>query len=135
MDTTGTSRVAERPRKRAGWRIPLHQVGEDPDYRFTLANERTFLAWLRTALALLAGGVAVVTIVPDIAPELVRRVIALVLLSLAALVAGGGYRRWSRNERALRLRRPLPPTRLPLLLAAGATVVVLAVLAAVVLHA
>jgi putative membrane protein len=31
--------------------------GTEPDYRFTLANERTFLAWIRTALALLAGGV------------------------------------------------------------------------------
>ena len=30
--------------------------GEEPDYRFTLANERTFLAWVRTALGLLAGG-------------------------------------------------------------------------------
>lgn len=30
--------------------------GKEPDYRFTLANERTFLAWVRTGLALLAGG-------------------------------------------------------------------------------
>ena len=34
-----------------------YEEGEEPDYRFTLANERTFLAWLRTALALIAGGV------------------------------------------------------------------------------
>ena len=39
-------------------------VGEEPDYRFTLANERTFLAWIRTALALIAGGVALVQLVP-----------------------------------------------------------------------
>jgi hypothetical protein len=32
---------------------------QEPDYRFTFANERTFLAWIRTALALIAGGVAV----------------------------------------------------------------------------
>lgn len=29
--------------------------GKDPDYRFSLANERTFPAWIRTALAILAG--------------------------------------------------------------------------------
>ncbi len=30
-----------------------------PDYRYSLANERTFLSWTRTGLALIAGGVAV----------------------------------------------------------------------------
>jgi putative membrane protein len=34
------------------------QQGQEPDYRFSLANERTFLAWIRTALAILASGVA-----------------------------------------------------------------------------
>ncbi len=34
-------------------------AGKKPDYRFTLANERTFLAWIRTALALMAGAVGV----------------------------------------------------------------------------
>jgi hypothetical protein len=29
--------------------------GAEPDPRFTLANERTFLAWIRTALALIAA--------------------------------------------------------------------------------
>jgi putative membrane protein len=51
---------------RAWWPDPsdIRAVGEEPDYRFTLANERTFLAWIRTSLALLAGGVAVVQLVP-----------------------------------------------------------------------
>ena len=39
----------------------------EPDYRFTLANERTFLAWERTALGLLAAAVAVVQLVPELA--------------------------------------------------------------------
>ena len=34
-------------------------MAEHPDIRFTLANERTFLAWLRTAIGLIAAGVAV----------------------------------------------------------------------------
>ena len=33
--------------------------GHEPDYRFTLANERTFLAWIRTSLGLMAVGLAV----------------------------------------------------------------------------
>ncbi|WP_283215114.1 DUF202 domain-containing protein [Pseudofrankia sp. DC12] len=55
-----------RPAGRTGGgKPPVHTVGTDPDYRFSLANERTFLAWIRTALALLAGGIAVVQIVPS----------------------------------------------------------------------
>ena len=33
----------------------------EPDYRFTLANERTFLAWQRTSLGLMAAAVAAVS--------------------------------------------------------------------------
>ena len=33
-------------------------TGEEPDPRFSLANERTFLAWIRTSIALIAGGLA-----------------------------------------------------------------------------
>src|SRR3984893_15268857 len=52
-------RPAKRPSvTRPGW-CPVAE-GE-PDYRFTLANERTFLAWQRTALGLLAAAVAVVS--------------------------------------------------------------------------
>lgn len=45
--------------------IDVNEGRAEPDYRFTLANERTFLAWIRTALALLAGGVAVIKLVPS----------------------------------------------------------------------
>lgn len=37
----------------------VYDVGSEPDPRFTLANERTFLAWIRTVLAVITGGVAV----------------------------------------------------------------------------
>lgn len=36
------------------WNPKWRREGRDPDYRFSLANERTFLAWIRTALALLS---------------------------------------------------------------------------------
>ena len=42
----------------------VHEEGVTPDYRFSLANERTFLAWLRTGLALVGGGFAVDQFLP-----------------------------------------------------------------------
>ncbi|EFL27732.1 putative integral membrane protein [Streptomyces himastatinicus ATCC 53653] len=57
-----------RPREpRSGAAIPWHEEGEEPDYRFSLANERTFLAWIRTGLVLLAGAVAVAQFVQPLA--------------------------------------------------------------------
>ena len=73
-------------RRRLGrHRPPLREVGTDPDYRFSLANERTFLAWVRTALALLAGGIAVVTVLPDFGPDGSRHLLGLLLMHLPAL--------------------------------------------------
>ena len=97
-------------------------VGEDPDYRFTLANERTFLAWIRTALALAAGGLGAVTILDDFTGE---EVLGVGLLALSFLTAATAYRRWVLNERAMRLDQPLPPSRLPMLMAIGVAVVAL----------
>jgi putative membrane protein len=97
----------------------LEGVGEHPDYRFTLANERTFLAWIRTALALVAGGVAVVQFVPEFSLAGGRRVLGIPLILLAIVVSGASYRRWQRNELALRLNQPLPASRLPWLVAVG----------------
>lgn len=103
-------------------------VGSDPDYRFTLANERTFLAWIRTALALAAGGLAAVTVLDDFAGE---EVLGIGLLALSFLTALTSYRRWANNERAMRLGTPLPSSRLPLIMSVAVAVV--AVLAAVLL--
>ena len=38
--------------------------GREPDPRFTFANERTFLAWSRTALALVVAGLGIVQLLP-----------------------------------------------------------------------
>lgn len=102
-------------------------VGDDPDYRFTLANERTFLAWVRTALALSAGGLLALTVLDDVRGE---EVLGIGLLIISFLTAATAYRRWALNERAMRLNTPLPPSRLPLLMAIG--VAVLALVAAVI---
>ncbi len=90
-------------------------VGEDPDYRFTLANERTFLAWVRTALALMAAGVAVIRFVPGL--SVVRHALGFLLIGLGGLLAAVSYRHWQHNERAMRLGRQLPQSFVPRLVA------------------
>lgn len=95
-------------------------VGRDPDYRFTLANERTFLAWIRTSLALAAGGLGAVTILDDFTGE---EYLGIGLLALSFLTAATAYRRWALNERAMRLDEPLPPSRLPMYMAIGVALV------------
>ncbi|UGS38555.1 YidH family protein [Capillimicrobium parvum] len=91
---------------------PLQSVGEEPDPRFTLANERTFLAWIRTALALVAAGLAVVELLHSQRLG-VRLAIGIPLMLLGALISLRTYGRWEAIERALRLRRPLPYSKLP----------------------
>jgi putative membrane protein len=107
-------------------RPPLRSIGTDPDYRFTLANERTFLAWLRTGLALLAGAVALVSLVHDFGPRPVRVAITVLLLALSLTVTVGAYLRWDRTERALREKRSLPTDPLPRLIVTGIVIIVAA---------
>jgi len=82
--------------------------GQEPDPRFTLANERTLLAWLRTALALVVAGVAVVALSELITPEWLVEVTAGAAFLGGAVTASLGYLQWQRVERALRRREPLP---------------------------
>jgi putative membrane protein len=107
-------------------------VGEQPDYRFSLANERTFLAWIRTGLALLAGGLACAQFLPPLPIAHLREAIAVALLILGGVVAVRAVGHWSRTERAMRLGRDLPASRFPtvlaLIVAVGAMLLVVAVI-------
>jgi putative membrane protein len=106
--------------------------GRTPDYRFSLANERTFLAWIRTGLALVAGGLACAQFLPPLPIRHLREAIAIALLVLGAVVALRAVDHWARTERAMRHGRELPPSRFPAVLAivvaAGALLLVVAVL-------
>ncbi|GAA3826780.1 YidH family protein [Amycolatopsis tucumanensis] len=90
-----------------------YEEGEEPDYRFTLANERTFLAWLRTALALIAGAVALAQLVPSFSVAWLRTGLAVLLAVAGTVLAAFAHRRWATVQRAMRHQRPLPVDWLP----------------------
>ncbi len=114
--------------RRAGW----SEEGVDPDYRFSLANERTFLAWIRTALALLAGAVALKQLVPSFAITGLRTGLSVVLAGLGLAISVNAYRHWAGVESAMRRQETLPTSMLMPwvsgLLAVAAVAVVVVVL-------
>jgi inner membrane protein YidH len=100
----------------------LEHTGSDPDPRFTFANERTFLAWNRTALALIAAGLAAAQFLKFNLHGL-RLVIAVPLIVLGATLALASYLHWEDSERAMRLREPLRYSWMPRVLTGGITVI------------
>jgi putative membrane protein len=110
-------------------------VGETPDYRFSLANERTFLAWIRTGLALIAGGLACAQFLPPLPIEHLREVIAVALLVLGGVVALRAVDHWARTERAMRTGTDLPASRFPAVLAIVVALGALLLVAAVLIRA
>lgn len=103
--------------------------GEEPDPRFSLANERTFLAWIRTALALLASGIAVEAFTLGLFTPATKRLLVIALLSLSLIVCLGAFCRWLGVERALRRRAALPVSLLTPLLSLGGALIVAGVMA------
>ncbi|MCZ5660420.1 DUF202 domain-containing protein [Escherichia coli] len=89
--------------------MKISRLGEAPDYRFSLANERTFLAWIRTALGFLTAGLGLINCA-DFATPVIRELLALLLCLFSGGLAMYGYLRWLRNEKAMRLKRTLPYT-------------------------
>ena len=109
---------------------PVPDEGVDPDYRFTLANERTFLAWIRTALALMAAGVAVIRFVPGL--TVMRHSLGVLLIGLGGFLAWLAHRDWQRNQRAMRLGRRLPQSSVPRLVSAALVLAALVALTLVI---
>lgn len=107
---------------RAGRERRLEQTGSDPDPRFTFANERTFLAWNRTALALIAAGLAAAQFLRFNLHGL-RLIIAVPLIVLGAALALASYLHWEDSERAMRLRQPLHYSWMPRVLTGGIAVI------------
>jgi len=114
------------------WPRNVYGVGTEPDPRFTFANERTFLAWIRTGLGFLAAGVAVAAVARvNERLGLEVRVAALLLVLCGLACAVGAWTRWARSERAMREGRALPSS--PLLLVLVGVLVAVALIALAVL--
>ena len=103
--------------------------GREPDFRFSLANERTFLAWIRTALSLLAGGVLLEQFATRLEPRVVIVGLALGLAVLSSVLCAIAYVRWKANEIAMRHDQPLPATIAVPLLALSAAIVAVVIAA------
>jgi putative membrane protein len=112
--------------------VENHPDEVEPDARFTFANERTFLAWSRTALALVVAGLGIVQLLPPF-PGVPwgRHLLGVPLIAFGAVVAVAAYGEWVRNQRALRRRAPLPQSVLPKILAI--IIAIMAVISAIVL--
>ncbi len=111
-----------------GWTRGLLDEGEDPDPRFTLSNERTFLSWTRTALALIAAGVALEAFDLPALGAGERRTITTVLLVLGAALAVGAFRRRLNTERAMRNKLSIPAPILVPVLSFGIAIVAISVI-------
>jgi len=127
--------VADNTATPAGERGTDSAEETEPDYRFTFANERTFLAWQRTSLGLLAAAVALVQLVPELAVPGARRLLAIGLAVLAILTSGMGLLRWQQADRAMRRGDPLPRHPSPVYLAVGLSLVGIIALGLVILKA
>lgn len=101
----------------------LRAVGEEPDYRFSLANERTFLAYLRTATGFLAAGVAVLSLVDLFDEEVYNSLLGASLLLVGLLISASSYGQWRRKEEAMRRAAPLPYSVVPMLVAVAITLI------------
>jgi putative membrane protein len=92
---------------RGRWPAWVYGEGTEPDARFSFANERTFLAWIRTSLAFLAAGVVLDALELRMVDP-VQRALSVVLVLLGLVAAAAAWLRWALAERAMRRGRPLP---------------------------
>jgi putative membrane protein len=108
---------------------PIEAPGANEiDPRLHYANERTFLAWIRTALALITAGLVVTQLLPAFKFAGGRRIVGLPLILLGIVLALASFRTWEANEAAMEAHRPLPRSRLPMVVAVGVGLVAAAAL-------
>lgn len=125
----GAPSQAERSTSDRRWPQWVFGTGAEPDPRFSFANERTLLAGLRTALALISAGVAVNLISVPIAGW-GQRFLTVELVLLGGVLSVGSWVRWARAERAMRRGTPLPSFPFGAVLAGAVAASAVAVLCA-----
>lgn len=114
--------TADRRRPRS-----VYGVGTEPDPRFSMANERTALAWVRTGLAFIAGGIALTSVAAVTNLPKFLDIVAVLSCLVGGVTAVNSLVSWRRIERAMRQGEPLPaPTALRWLV--GAVVIAAAVI-------
>jgi inner membrane protein YidH len=96
---------------------------QEPDVRFSYANERTFLAWIRTSLGLVTAGLAITELLPPFHLAGGRKLIGLPLIALGVVIALVSFKNWQGNEQAMRAGRTLPRSVLPQVSAAVVSIV------------
>lgn len=94
----------------------------EPDIRFSLANERTFLAYERTAVGLVAASLVVFHLVE---PSWSQRLLGGLLMVASLAAAASGWWRYHQADRAIRSGDPLPAS-------SGVNVLTLAILVVIV---
>lgn len=97
------------------------------EYTSVLANERTFLAWIRTSLGLIAGGVALNQFVAVDRGSIVVGLIAFAVITLGAIVAVIGVVEWNRTNTAMADSKPIPGSRIMPLLGIAVMIVAVAI--------
>lgn len=120
--------MSETTNKDKRWPRRIYSEGVEPDPRYVLANERTFLAWIRTGIAFIAGGIAL-SAIPLNRDESLRKWLAVVALTIGALLALWAWFSWMRVERAMRRQEPLPNS--PMLVILSGAILAFAVIAAI----
>jgi putative membrane protein len=95
--------------------------GEEPDPRFSLANERTYLAWIRTSIALIAGGLAASQLLQDLPGA--SWALAFPLAGLGVAMAAASHGHYLKIQHAMRHNEPLPRSPLPTILWVGVTAI------------
>jgi putative membrane protein len=133
VDTAGRSSMGHADESqivsggRRRWWRDGELPGTEPDARFTFANERTFLAWNRTALGCVVAGLAVSHVLkPAEGSNTGPKIAGLALMILGGLLALFSHSNWAASQLALRLGRPLPRSPLPMLVSIVTAVVAVA---------
>jgi putative membrane protein len=117
----------------AGTRSWWPSEGDEPDPRWSLANERTVLAYSRTALAFLVAGVALGASRDFADTPWWLATLGVPLALCGGAIAWAGARRFVATQRAIRtgepLGAPVAAAALPVVIAAIAVIAAAAVTA------
>lgn len=119
---------ADDPRQRVRRPKFIYSHGSEPDPEYTLANERTFLSWIRTGLAFIAGGIVLNAFAVDMAVD-TRKTLSILLLGIGSIISLWAWISWARVERSVRERTPLKSS--PALTLLSGTVIAVAVIVAI----